>query len=180
VRVLVAGSLMFAGLLVAPGPGGADEKPDAPPKSSYEHLKVLEKTVGQWEGTITVPGKEVAATLTVEWMLDKQFLREEMRLKVGGKEFAAVVVCGWDAKAGSMTEHAFASDGASGTGTAKFGEAPEGKVSYTSSLVYVSGRRVDMKRVIEFPETDRMVITDTITQDGKAMPEGKMEFRRKR
>jgi hypothetical protein len=181
-RVLVAVSLMLAGLLAAAGPGGADEKPAARGKSSYDHLKVLEKAVGQWEGTTdALGGGKVAATLTVEWMLDKQFFKEDLRLKVGEKDIVSVAVYGWDAKTGGMTLHGFAADGDSGSGTAKFGAAAKGKVSRTASMVWVSGRRVGMKQVIAFPEADRMVITDTErTLDGKALPDAKMEWRRKK
>lgn len=176
-RIHVAVTLMLAGL--SAGPGSADDKAHAPTRSNYEHLKVLEKAVGQWEGTFTAGGKTSAAILTVEWMLDKQFLKEELRLTSGGKQTAVAVVYGWDAKAGGMALHGFSSTGDSGSGTGKL-DAAEGKVSFTSSLVWGSGRKVSMKRVVEFPEADRMVITDQATQDGAEMAEAKLEFRRKK
>jgi len=182
-RVLVTVSLMLAGLLAVAGPGRADDKRDAPSKSSYDHLKVLEKSVGRWEGTTDqLGGRKLAATLTVEWMLDKQFLREELRVKMGDKtEFTVITVRGWDAEAGVMTLHTFTSQGDSGTGTGKFGEAAKGKVSFTAFTVSVSRPRVGAKTVIEFPEADRMVITDTErTLGGKALPDGKIEWRRKK
>jgi hypothetical protein len=175
-RIWVVESLLFTLLLAGAGPGIADDK--APAKTSYDHLKVLEKAIGRWEGTFTAGDDKSAVTLNVEWMLDKKFLKEELQLKVGDKDVAVVIIYGWDAQTG-LTLHGFTSNGDSGSGTAKFGGA-EGKVSCTSSLVWVSGRKVGMERVIEFPEADRVVITDKPTQDGKAMPESKLELRRKK
>ena len=174
-----AASLLAACLLVATGPVAADDPKAAPPKSSYDHLKVLEKSVGRWEGKLTTGGLEVPATFSVEWMLDKQFLREELRVKLGGRERAVVIVRGWDAKAGVMSEHGFVSNGDSGSGTAKFGDPEEGKVAFTSSLAWASGRKVVGKQLIEFPEADRLVITLTAqTQDDKNVPDSKLELKR--
>ena len=78
-----------------------------------------------------------------------------------------------------MTEHEFASYGESAVGTAKFGASPAGKVAITSSAVWASDRKVSAKRVVEFPRTDRMVIALTEqTQDGKALPDAKLELTR--
>lgn len=181
-RVRAVVTLTLAGLLAATaGPIAGDDKKSAAPKSSYEHLKILEKSVGSWEGTLTTGIARVPVTSTVEWMLDKQFLKEETRYEGTGKESRIVIVRGWNANAGVMTEHAFLAGGDSGSGTSKVGDADAGKVSSTYSVTFATGSKASGNSLVEFPDADSMVITLTErTLDGKKFPDAKVVLKRKK
>ena len=179
-RVRVVLPLMLACVSSAAGSLAADDD-KAAPKSSHDHLKVFEPLVGQWEGTHASGDLTARITFTIDWMLDKQFIREEIRSDLGGKEFTVITIYGWDDKAGAMTTHAFTSNGASGAALRKFVNAAPGKVAHNFSLEWSSGRKVVGKRVAESPRPDRLVVTfPDLTQNGEPVPATTWELKRKK
>jgi hypothetical protein len=97
-NIMLTCTLLVMSLMV----GQAEE-----PVSNYDHLKELEVYVGEWIGKAKIPeaadapaaGKEVTVPVTTKWILNKNVLLAEWKVKVGDE----VVNQGkwswwWDAK----------------------------------------------------------------------------------
>ena len=84
-----------------------------PVSPSYEHLRPLEFLVGTWTSTGKLEsGEEYSDEMAVAWIYDKNFIRSEYTLKVGGKvTWSSTSVLGWDPEKKRLVGFVFGANG---------------------------------------------------------------------
>lgn len=84
-----------------------------PVSPHYEHLKPLEWMVGTWTSAGKLEtGEEYADEMAVAWIYNKNFLRTEYKLTVGGKvTWASSSVVGYDPEKKRLVGFVFGANG---------------------------------------------------------------------
>ncbi|HXY23105.1 MAG TPA: DUF1579 family protein [Candidatus Acidoferrum sp.] len=85
------------------------QQPGAQPQES--HLRSLEFLIGDWVAEGELPGAgHFTAERTYRWILDKNFIQQTHKMKIGTAEFEVVGILGWDPQKQKMVAWGFGSD----------------------------------------------------------------------
>jgi uncharacterized protein (TIGR02246 family) len=88
--------------------------PVEPPKSNYEHLKVLEWMIGSWVDE----GEDSTITTDCEWTKNRNYMTRSFAMIIGNQvDTSGMQVIGWDPVNKQIRSWVFDSDGAFSEGT---------------------------------------------------------------
>ncbi|MGI6418838.1 MAG: hypothetical protein ACOX1P_24585 [Thermoguttaceae bacterium] len=142
----------------------------AEPAPAYQHLKSLEKIVGDWRTVYEIDGQETEGELHCKWAPGKYCLTwtAEIRAKDGGKPLSrGSAVIAWDPAEKRVRETSVMSDGT--LATAYLSEQ-DGKLLIDRSGVMADGTRFTTRPVGAFAG-DRINFTgnELVADDGKVL-----------
>ena len=168
--MLSASALMVAASLTL---GQTDGMP-----SNYEQLKDLEYFVGQWKAEGTGPdGSAFTVLRSCKWMLNKNFLSDELVIRVGDRQvWASMGLFGWDPSEKKIKSWSANSDG--GLGQVTWTKEGDGGIGEYSGMT-ASGQEVSAKLAIAAADEDAFTyrISDLKVGDN-TVPEMKFDFTR--
>jgi hypothetical protein len=160
------------------------------PGPNYQHLKVLEWSIGEWvwEGEVpeTIPGfgekgDSFVMTIKIEWGLNKNVTNLRMEALVKEESvWMSEGTTGWDAEKQRLVSYSFDSLGARGEGI--FSEASKDGFVAKDRTVSPDGTVKDETSTVKRIDRDTFTVQKTdIAAGGEKMPdEPPLEFKRKK
>ena len=168
--MLSASALMVAASLTL---AQADGMP-----SNYEHLKDLDYFVGQWkaEGTAS-NGSEYTVLRSYKWILNKNFLSDELVIRVGDRQvWASMGLFGWDPSEKKIKSGSANASG--GLGQVTWTKHDDGGTGEYSGIA-ADGQEVSAKHAIVGTGEDAFTYTISDLKVGdNTLPEMKVDYTR--
>lgn len=168
--MLSASALMVAASLTL---GQADGMP-----SNYEHLKDLDYLVGQWKAEGTAPdGSEYTVLRSYKWILNKNFLSDELVVRVGDRQvWAFMGLFGWDPSEKKIKS--WSANASGGLGQATWTKDGDGGTGEYSGIT-AGGQEVSAKHTIAATDEDAFTYSISDLKIGdNTPPDMKFDFTR--
>lgn len=131
-----------------------------------EHHDVLNKLVGEWEGTYTwtmapgIPPMEMQGTATREWVLNGRYLKETVKSSFQGEEFMGIGFIGYNNTTGEY-EFVWMDSHSTGiyTETGSFDPTTETLMTWSRHMNPMTGKMMHTSGRVDLSNNNRQTMT---------------------